>query len=136
MAVLMKRSTNMAPVSLSTSYLIGWECAGISMMTLTSLDKDFPESTRSRFMAAPGRSLWLKCTICAGSTIPAYHHDFRRTRLSRHPVIGPGARNHRAHPRPAFEHPRRVAHAARRTRRDILGAVRKRSRRGLSADAA
>lgn len=34
MAVDMKRSTNMAPVSLSISYFTGSECAGISMMTL------------------------------------------------------------------------------------------------------
>src|ERR1700684_4043382 len=46
----MKRSTNMAPFSLSTSYLIGAASIGISMMTLMSSGNLWPESTRSRFM--------------------------------------------------------------------------------------
>src|SRR5438552_9586157 len=47
----MNRSTNTAPVSLSTSYLIGSPCIGISMMTLQSLGTSLPAGTRSRFMA-------------------------------------------------------------------------------------
>src|SRR6185369_4375747 len=49
MAVDMKRSTNMAPVSLSTSYLMGSAFIGISMMTLTSSGTLRPAVTRSRF---------------------------------------------------------------------------------------
>src|SRR2546430_9291767 len=48
----MKRSTKTAPVSLSTSYLIGSPCIGISMMTLQSSGTPLPAETRSRFMAA------------------------------------------------------------------------------------
>src|SRR5665213_581561 len=46
----MKRSTNTAPVSLSTSYLIGSPCIGISMTTLQSLGMSRPAGTRSRLM--------------------------------------------------------------------------------------
>src|SRR5512134_2350229 len=46
----MKRSTNTAPVSLSTSYLIGSACAGISMMTLNSSGTLRPAGTLSRLM--------------------------------------------------------------------------------------
>ncbi len=42
MAVDMKRSTKMAPESLSTSYLIGSERIEISMITLKSLGKSLP----------------------------------------------------------------------------------------------
>src|SRR6266850_3143813 len=52
----MKRSTNTAPVSLSTSYLIGSPCIGISMITLQSLGTPLPAETRSRFMAAHDES--------------------------------------------------------------------------------
>src|SRR5512139_32598 len=48
----MKRSTNMAPVSLSTSYFTGSLCEGISIMTLISLGTSLPDVTRSRFMMA------------------------------------------------------------------------------------
>src|SRR5664279_3232218 len=48
----MKRSTNKAPVSLSTSYLIGSPRMGISMITLQSFGTSLPAGTRSRFMAA------------------------------------------------------------------------------------
>ena len=44
----MKRSTKMAPDSLSTSYLIGSECIEISITTLKSFGKSLPEGTRSR----------------------------------------------------------------------------------------
>src|SRR5262249_51175376 len=47
----MKRSTNTAPVSLSTSYLIGSPRIGISMITLQSLGTSLPAGTRSRLMA-------------------------------------------------------------------------------------
>src|SRR5687768_12873309 len=46
----MKRSTNRAPVALSTSYLIGSAFMGISMMTLISSGASSPGPTRSRFM--------------------------------------------------------------------------------------
>jgi hypothetical protein len=51
MAVDMKRSTNTAPVSLSTSYLIASPCMGISMTTLQSFGRSRPAGTRSRLMA-------------------------------------------------------------------------------------
>src|SRR5512141_1001611 len=47
----MKRSTKTAPVSLSTSYLIGSARIGISMMTLKSLGTSLPAGTRSKLMA-------------------------------------------------------------------------------------
>ena len=53
-AVFMKRSTNIAPVSLSTSYFTGSLWEGISMMTLMSLGTSLPELTRSRFMGCLG----------------------------------------------------------------------------------
>src|SRR5690348_16414027 len=54
----MKRSTNTAPVSLSTSYLIGSPCIGISMMTLQSFGTSAPAGTRSRLMrGARGRDV-------------------------------------------------------------------------------
>src|SRR5262245_43670423 len=46
----MKRSTNTAPVSLSTSYLIGSARIGISMTTLQSLGTSLPAGTRSRLI--------------------------------------------------------------------------------------
>src|SRR5690349_19295087 len=49
MAVDMKRSTNIAPVVFSISYLMGSACIGISMITLKSLGTSQPELTRSRF---------------------------------------------------------------------------------------
>src|SRR6185437_6750438 len=57
----MKRSTNTAPVSLSTSYLMGSPCIGISMTTLQSLGMSRPAETRSRLMcgvATKGRRLY------------------------------------------------------------------------------
>src|SRR3990167_483389 len=53
MAVAMKRSTKMAPVSLSTSYLIGSEWAEISMMTLISSGTFLPAGTSFRAMSLP-----------------------------------------------------------------------------------
>src|SRR5574343_102244 len=47
----MKRSTKMAPESLSTSYLIGSELAVISMITLKSSGRDLPEETSFRDIA-------------------------------------------------------------------------------------
>src|SRR5205823_3386017 len=47
----MKRSTNTAPVSLSTSYLMGSPCIGISITTLQSCGTSLPAVTRSRRMA-------------------------------------------------------------------------------------
>ncbi len=52
MAVLMKRSTNIAPLSLSTSYLIGSAFIGISMITLNSSGAFAPGVTLCRLMAA------------------------------------------------------------------------------------
>src|SRR5512141_1880736 len=46
----MNRSTNTAPVSLSTSYLIGSPRIGISMITLQSFGTSLPAGTRSRFI--------------------------------------------------------------------------------------
>src|SRR3954454_5733810 len=46
----MNRSTNTAPVSLSTSYLIASPCMGISMTTLQSFGTSRPAATRSRLM--------------------------------------------------------------------------------------
>src|SRR6266496_4708998 len=46
----MKRSTKTAPVSLSTSYLIGSPRIGISMITLQSLGTSLPAGTRSRLI--------------------------------------------------------------------------------------
>src|SRR5579864_8273856 len=51
----MKRSTNTAPVSLSTSYLIGSPCIGISTTTLQSFGTSAPAGTRSRFIDVPPR---------------------------------------------------------------------------------
>src|SRR5579859_1179744 len=50
MAVDTKRSTKSAPVALSISYLIGSAFIGISTITLKSLARSRPASTRSRFM--------------------------------------------------------------------------------------
>jgi hypothetical protein len=47
----MNRSTNTAPVALSTSYLIGSAFIGISTITLKSFGTSRPEVTRSRFIA-------------------------------------------------------------------------------------
>src|SRR6185312_8787864 len=52
----MKRSTNTAPVSLSTSYLIGSPCIGISMTTLQSFGTSAPAGTRSRLIDVPPRN--------------------------------------------------------------------------------
>ena len=51
----MKRSTNTAPVSLSTSYLIGSPSIGISTMTLQSFGTSLPAGTRSRFIGSGER---------------------------------------------------------------------------------
>src|SRR6476659_10842811 len=50
MDVDMKRSTNTAPVSLSTAYLMGAPCIGISMTTVQSFGTSAPEGTRSKLM--------------------------------------------------------------------------------------
>src|SRR6185295_8554258 len=50
----MKRSTNIAPVSLSTSYLIGSAFIGISMMTLNSSGALAPGVTLCRLMVVSG----------------------------------------------------------------------------------
>src|SRR5438552_6124184 len=67
MAVDMKRSTKTAPVSLSTSYLIGSACIGISMMTLTSTGTSRPAVTRSRFMAFRSRDIVVTRWIIASA---------------------------------------------------------------------
>src|SRR6185312_17031976 len=54
MAVVMKRSTNRAPLSLSTSYLIGSAFMGISMMTLNSSGALAPGDTWWRLMGCSG----------------------------------------------------------------------------------
>ena len=51
MAVIMKRSTKRAPVSLSTSYLIGSDIAGISIMTLNSSGALIPAVTFFKAMS-------------------------------------------------------------------------------------
>ncbi|EGP44878.1 hypothetical protein AXXA_18847 [Achromobacter insuavis AXX-A] len=53
MAVSMKRSTKIAPDSLSTSYLTGSAFMGISMMTLKSSGSFLPGGTRSKLMIEP-----------------------------------------------------------------------------------
>jgi hypothetical protein len=50
MDVLMKRSTKMAPVSLSTSYFTGSAFIGISMITLNDSGTFLPGVTLSRAM--------------------------------------------------------------------------------------
>jgi hypothetical protein len=50
MAVLMKRSTKMAPVSLSTSYFTGSAFIGISMITLNASGTFLPGDTLSSDM--------------------------------------------------------------------------------------
>src|SRR6218665_2478134 len=50
MAVVMKRSTKIAPESLSTSYLIGSAFMGISMTTLNASGMFLPGETLSRDM--------------------------------------------------------------------------------------
>src|SRR6185369_5759707 len=69
----MNRSTNTAPVSLSTSYLIGSPRIGISTITLQSFGTSLPEGTRSRFMR------WGKVREWAG--------DYTATRGG-HGIIG------------------------------------------------
>jgi hypothetical protein len=59
MAVDMKRSTNMAPVSLSISYLTGSAWDGISMMTLISFGTIVAAGTRCRSMGTPLSGEWL-----------------------------------------------------------------------------
>src|SRR5262245_55090044 len=49
----MNRSTNSAPDSLSTSYLMGSAFIGISITTLKSSGRLRPDGTRSRLMAVP-----------------------------------------------------------------------------------
>ncbi len=49
MAVFINRSTNIAPVSLSTSYFAGSLWDGISVMILISLGTSLPEPTLSKF---------------------------------------------------------------------------------------
>src|SRR4051812_6233021 len=60
----MNRSTNTAPVSLSTSYLIASPCMGISMTTLQSFGTSRPAGTRSRLMA---RGLYRRARGLAGA---------------------------------------------------------------------
>src|SRR5512143_1176268 len=67
----MKRSTKTAPVSLSTSYLIGSPRIGISMITLQSFGMSRPAGTRSRFMR--GRRDGRRAIIAGGS--PRYHGE-------------------------------------------------------------
>src|SRR5437870_2267983 len=69
----MNRSTNTAPVSLSTSYLIGSPCIGISMMTLQSLGTSLPAGTRSRFMVNfnQGSQSGYSNSICIDSAAAA-----------------------------------------------------------------
>src|ERR1700688_3863318 len=57
----MKRSTNSAPVSLSTSYLIGSALIGISMITLKSSGRLRPGVTRSRLIAV--LAFWFAATV-------------------------------------------------------------------------
>src|SRR3954468_2656116 len=68
----MKRSTNSAPLSLSTSYLIGSAFIGISMMTLNSSGALAPGVTRCRLMV-----LFLERGVAG---IPAFYGGLRRRR--------------------------------------------------------
>src|SRR5450432_4527015 len=56
MAVDMNRSTNTVPVSLSTSYLTGSPCIGISITTLQSFGTSLPAGTRSKLIAGLSRN--------------------------------------------------------------------------------
>src|SRR6185436_2212892 len=72
----MKRSTNMAPVSLSISYLMGSPRIGISMITLQSLGTSLPAGTRSRLIV--GFEVRLNDrSIIRARCAPQYHraHD-------------------------------------------------------------
>src|SRR3954453_23857165 len=65
----MKRSTNIAPVSLSTSYLIGSAFIGISMITLNSSGTFGPGVTLCRLMDLPlGKTRSLPGPLCAALT--------------------------------------------------------------------
>src|SRR5579859_240102 len=63
MAVCRKRSTNIAPDSLSTSYLIGTPPSGISITTLMSWGASLPTGILLRSMEEDCPFLLLRCTI-------------------------------------------------------------------------
>src|ERR1700761_984976 len=63
MAVCKKRSTNIAPDSLSTSYLIGTPPSGISITTLMSCGASLPIGILLRSMEDEGPFLLLRRTI-------------------------------------------------------------------------
>src|SRR6476469_6526777 len=90
----MKRSTNTAPVSLSTSYLIGSPCIGISMTTLQSFGTSAPAGTRSRLIDVPPRLRLppLRCPIIpadAAHVDPGAAHAGMRSIGARRRGAGP-----------------------------------------------
>ncbi|MNL46383.1 hypothetical protein D3C87_1690900 [compost metagenome] len=85
MAVVMKRSTKMAPDSLSTSYLMGSEFIGISMTTLKVSGRFLPGGTLLRDMSLDsGLKTATRETgrAAIAHTCVGINPDFRRTPLS------------------------------------------------------
>src|SRR6478672_3136684 len=112
----MKRLTNTAPVSLSTSYLIGSPCIGISITTLQSFGTSAPAGTRSRLMVV-------------GSGTDAGGIRPRARRLYR-AAMTPNVQRHGGRPRARYRRSRD------RVRRQPVGAKahwRSRYDRGMSA---
>jgi hypothetical protein len=87
----MKRSTNIAPLSLSTSYLIGSAFIGISMITLNSSGRAAPGVTLCRLMAGVGSRGTFDVKPPEGDT-RARGSGPRRT-LPRHPLTFAGLPN-------------------------------------------
>src|SRR5882757_9876938 len=63
MAVIMKRSTNSAPESLSTSYLMGSAFMGISMMTLNSFGTSSPAVTLLMLISTKSSCRGRPCSL-------------------------------------------------------------------------
>ncbi|MNV50001.1 hypothetical protein D3C71_1419840 [compost metagenome] len=85
MAVVMKRSTKIAPDSLSTSYLIGSEFIGISMTTLKASGTFLPGGTLLRDMSLESGLLTVTREAADADTAQrtvGINPDFRRTPLS------------------------------------------------------
>src|SRR4051812_38854208 len=97
MDVLMKRSTKIAPVSLSTSYFTGSAFIGISMITLNESGTCFPGVTRSRDMVGcesgsgqnAGSTLILRASVVHHSLlvrVPCLHPPGCPFNQNRRPV--------------------------------------------------
>src|SRR4051812_4562563 len=88
----MNRSTNTAPVSLSTSYLIGSAFIGISMITLKSFGTSRPAGTLFRLMGFPCKRFFVGSDnsggIIAKLTAPLQHarDDAVRNPVQRSPA--------------------------------------------------